>query len=136
MTTAKQVFDTAMGIMDELSGTGSAQTPDTGEYARRAPAVINVMLSELKLLTGNRSGWSPVEVLDDVLPGVDANYAMGAMPYGLASNLLVDENSKAASFYQQRYEELRNIYLSKQPAFFEQIVDVYGGIGGGENGRW
>ena len=58
------------------------------------------------------------------------------MPYGLAANLLVDENPSAASFYQQRYEELRAMFIARLPAGVEDIELLYGGVGGGSFSRW
>lgn len=133
---AVTVFNQAMGIMDELSKTGAAQTNDTQEYEYRTTAILNMLIAELKMLTGDTDNWLPVESLDDYINGVDNTYALGAMGYGLAANLLVDENPTAASFYEQRYEELRNQYISRRPAEAEQITDVYGGFPHNEFSRW
>lgn len=130
------VFNAAMAIMDELSNTGEAQTTDTKEYEYRTPSIVNMMVSELKTLTNDREDWLPVESMDDIVPEANTSYALGCMPYGLAANLLVDENPTAASFYQQRYEELRNIYVSRQSASIDDITNLYGGIGYGEFSRW
>ena len=130
------VFDAAMGIMDELDAEGGAQTADTAEYMLRAPAIVNALISELKILTGEYDDWLPVESLDDLVPAGDTSYALGALPYGLAANLLVDENPRAASFYQQRYEELRAYYLARLRAHMGAIENLYGGIEYGEFGEW
>ena len=130
------VFDAAMGIMDELDAEGGAQTADTAEYMLRAPAIVNALISELKILTGEYDDWLPVESLDDLVPAGDTSYALGALPYGLAANLLVDENPGAASFYQQRYEELRAYYLARLRAHMGAIENLYGGIEYGEFGEW
>lgn len=130
------VFNAAMAIMDELSNTGEAQTTDTKEYEYRTPSIINMMVSELKTLTNDREDWLPVESMDDLVPEANTSYALGCMAYGLAANLLVDENPTAASFYQQRYEELRDIYVSRQSASIDDITNLYGGIGYGEFSRW
>lgn len=130
------VFNATMAIMDELSNTGEAQTTDTKEYEYRTPSIINMMVSELKMLTGDFEDWLAVESMDDLVPEANKSYALGCMPYGLAANLLVDENPTAASFYQQRYEELRNIYVSHQSASVDDITNFYGGIGYGEFARW
>lgn len=136
MAYVSDVFNAAMGIMDELSSTGQAQTKDTKEYEYRTPAIMNMMVSELKIMTGDTEDWLPVESLDDIIPGVDTTYALGAMGYGLAANLLVDENPTAAGFYQQRYEEMRSRYVNSRPAEAEDIEDLYGGIGMGQFARW
>lgn len=136
MAYVNDVFDAAMGIMDELGQTGQAQTSDTQEYEYRTPAIINMLVGELHMLLGNRDNWLPVTSLDDMVPTADTNYALSALPYGLAANLLIDENPTAASFYQQRYEELRAYYLARQQADVGDITDLYGGIPYGEFSRW
>ncbi len=136
MAYVSDVFDAAMGIMDELGQTGQAQTSDTQEYEYRTPAIINMLVGELHMLLGNRDNWLPVTSLDDMVPTADTNYALSALPYGLAANLLIDENPTAASFYQQRYEELRAYYLARQQADVGDITDLYGGIPYGEFSRW
>ena len=136
MAYVNDVFDAAMGIMDELGQTGQAQTSDTQEYEYRTPAIINMLVGELHMLLGNRDNWLPVTSLDDMVPTADTNYALSALPYGLAANLLIDENPTAASFYQQRYEELRAYYLARQQAEVGDITDLYGGIPYGEFSRW
>lgn len=136
MAYVSDVFNAAMALMDELDTSGQAQTRDTKEYEYRTPGIVNMMIAELNLLGGNRDNWVPTESLEDFV-AVDNTYALGVMIYGLAANLLVDENPTAASFYQQRYDELRSLYLSRHAADLEDIEDVYG-IGASHNdaGRW
>lgn len=136
MAYVEDVFDAAMGIMDELSADGEALTGDTEEYALRTPAILNSLVSELKILTGQRDDWLPVTSMEDVVPVADTSYAFGALPYGLAAGLLIDENPSAASFYQQRYEELRAYYLARIQAVYGDITNVYGGIEYGEFSTW
>ena len=136
MAYVSDVFDAAMGIMDELGQTGQAQTSDTQEYEYRTPAIINMLVGELHMLLGNRDNWLPVTSLDDLVPTADTTYALSALPYGLAANLLIDENPTAASFYQQRYEELRAYSLARQQAAVGYITDSCGGVPYGEFSRW
>lgn len=137
MKTAEEVFKASMGLMDELSADGSARTSDTMEYEHRTPGIINMMISEYRILAGMSGGFVPVESLEDPILKIDDTYAIGVMQYGLAANLLVDENPTAASFYEQRYEELRTLYFARRPAEGgEEIVDLYGGIEYGKFGGW
>ena len=137
MKTVEDVFKAAMGLMDELSTTGEAKTGDTKEYEYRTPGIVNMMISEYRMLAGQAGGFVAVEGLEDYILKIDDTYAIGVMQYGLAANLLVDENPTAASFYEQRYEEMRNLYFSRRPAEDgEEIVDLYGGIEYGRFGRW
>lgn len=135
MTTVKSVFASAMGLMDELDPQGGAQSADTKDYERRAPAILNALCAELRTLTGEGSDWLPASGTEDLLP-VEENYGLSALPYGLAANLLVDENPAAASFYQQRYEELRAVYLARRRADLEDIELLYGGVEQGNFARW
>lgn len=137
MKTVEEVFNAAMGLMDELSADGAALTSDTREYEHRTPGIVNMMISEYRILAGMGGGFVAVESLADPILKIDDTYAIGVMQYGLAANLLVDENPTAASFYEQRYEEMRSLYFSRRPAEDgEKIVDMYGGIEYGRFGRW
>lgn len=59
---------------------------------------------------------------------VDDITARTILPYGLAAHLLLTENTESASFFQQRYEELKILGTRQQAASAEQIADIYGGI--------
>lgn len=132
----EEVFNIAVALMDELSSTGETRTNDTKEYEYRTPGILNMMLAEMHLLAGDHVKWTPVEEMDDTLAKTDDTYARGVMCYGLASNLLTDENPTAASFYQQRYEELRALFVSRLKASVEDIDMLYGGVGEGRFARW
>lgn len=135
MAYVSDIFSAAMALMDELSSTGQAQTQDTKEYENRTPAIVNQMVAEHHLLTGQGGGWAAAESLDD-FADVDNTYALGVMHYGLAAQLLVDENPSAANFYQQRYEEMRNIYINKQQSEIQAIENLYGTDEMGRFARW
>ena len=136
MVSVKDVFSAAMALMDELNAEGNAQTSDTKEYEHRTPAIINMMVAEKRILAGERGTMLPVSALSDMLLNIDDNYALSVMQYGLAANLLIDENPTAAGFYQQRYEELRDRYMLRQQAAQSGVEDLYGGIEYGQFARW
>ena len=142
MTMVEDVFNAAMAIMDELNDSGEAQTADTQEYKNRTLPIMNVLISECypysdsKDTTNPDSAWRAVTEFDDSLYKIDDTIALGIMPYGLAANLLVDENPSAASFYQARYEDLLKAKARRVRATVEDIEDIYGGIGHGEFSRW
>ncbi len=137
MKTAEDIFGAAMGLMDELDGEGNPRNADTAEYERRAAGIVNMMIAEYRILDGQNGGFVPVEALGDPVLKIPDTYALGVMHYGLAANLLADENPAAAGFYEQRYEELRNIYFSRRMADGEGVVeDLYGGVEFGKFGRW
>ena len=131
MTTAQNVFDLALGLMDEMAG---ADSIDTREYKQRALPVLSVLRGELYVYsdTYTRTGTCrPIcpEILDFESPlGLDDFLAQSILPYGLAAHLLLDENPGAAGFFQQRYQELIIRYAAALAAEPEAIADLYGGI--------
>ena len=148
MTTAQDVFDAAMGLMDEVNETtGETDTSDTREYKNRTLFIINILRGELYPYSDNydreTEGTRPiariVDAFDDALP-LDDYICQSVMPYGLAAHLLLDENPSAAAFFNQRYEELKAQLSRGLPSVSEDIYDVYGGGGCGirynEFSRW
>ena len=142
-TTAQQVFATAMGLMDQLSPGGAADSPDTREYRDRTLLILNALRGELYPYSDtydpNTEGGRPIaDVIRDMdsVVKLDDYICQTIMPYGLAAHLLMDENPSAAAFFQSRYEELRNRLAVGIPAQSEDIVDVYGGIEYGQFSRW
>lgn len=133
-TTAQRVFDLAMGLMDEVNeSSGATDTSDTREYKVRTLLILNTLRGELYPYSdtyqlgdpGVRPILIPILAFDDVI-GMDDYICQSVMPYGLAAHLLLDENPTAASFFQQRYEELFRRLSQGLPQGSESIVDVYG----------
>ena len=79
-----------------------------------------------ELLTFSGSGDSSTDLNQTLI--VDDITARTILPYGLAAHLLLTENSASASFFNQRYEELKFEGTRQQPASAEQIINIYGGI--------
>jgi hypothetical protein len=136
MVTVGEVFDGAMSLMDELNSEGSAQTSDTKEYEYRSPGIINALIAEKRIICGEKGAYTTVTELEDPLLNIEDSYARVVLPYGLAANLLIDENPTSASFFEQRYEEIRDRFLLRQEADTGEVTDVYGGIEYGEFSRW
>lgn len=133
-TTAQRIFDIAMGLMAEVNdSTGATDYSDTKEYKVRTLLILNALRGELYPYSdtyraegdGTRpicrfiSGFGDVVELDDYI-------CQSVLPYGLAAQLLLDENTTAASFLQQRYEELRDSLSRGMPKTSESIEDCYG----------
>ena len=142
-TTAMQIFNTAMGFMDEVSTDGKTDTTDTAEYKNRTLLILNALRGELYPYSDsydpNTEGGRPIaDYIRDMnsVVKLDDYICQTIMPYGLAAHLLMDENPSAAAFFQSRYEELRNRLAVGIPAQSEDITDVYGGIEYGEFSRW
>lgn len=133
-----------MSLMDELDESGNATSNDTTEYLNRTLPIMNLMIgecypySDLRDASSVLSAWRIVEDMDDELEQhkIDNTIALTIMPYGLAANLLVDENPSAASFYQQRYEELLKYKSLKMQADVGVIEDLYGILGYNNGAIW
>jgi hypothetical protein len=61
--------------------------------------------------------------MDDVLQ-VDDVTARSVLPWGLATELYKDDETKFA-YFQSRYREMKALSMMKQPASEQQIIDVY-----------
>ena len=57
MKTLNDIFTAAMGLMDELDGSGSAHNRETEPYAQRAPGIVNMMAAEYRILSGEAGGF-------------------------------------------------------------------------------
>lgn len=145
MATVQEVFDATMALMDELDDTGNATSTDTTEYLNRTLPIVNLMIgecypySDLHDSDSLLSSWKAVEDMEDNLlkrSKIDNTIALSIMPYGLAANLLVDENPSAAAFYQQRYEELLRLKAGKMQASVGDITDLYGVLGYNDGAIW
>lgn len=138
-TTAQQVFDRSMALMDAVDESGSTINDDTLEYQNRALALINLLLGELYFCSDNcalTAGARPVCTeaahYSDTLH-IDDFLARTILPYGLAYHLLISEDPSVAGVYLQRYQELLAKYGGAVPRTSEDIRDVYGGVGNGRD---
>ena len=137
MTTAQEVFEAAIAMMDELNDQGAADHSDTQEYKNRTLAILNILRGELypysdSYQIGENGRPISAQILDFETPiELDDYICQSVMPYGLAAHLLMDENPSSANFFQQRYDELKMGLMRGYPAMgSEDIVDVYGRRGG------
>ena len=133
-TTAQRVFDLAMGLMDEVNETsGGTDDADTREYKVRTLLILNALRGELFPYSdtyaaeepGKRPILAVIQSFDQVI-GMDDYICQSVLPYSLAAQLLLDENPDSASFFQQRYEEMRMNLAKGLPQQSESISDVYG----------
>lgn len=148
MTTAQRVFDLAMGLMDEVNeSTGATDTGDTREYKNRTLFILNILRGELypysDTFRSTEDGTRPIAApIEDFTGKIDLDdyICESVLPYGLAAHLLIDENPSSAAFFQQRYDELKQLLARGLPAESSDIIDVYGSRGGiepyNEFGRW
>jgi hypothetical protein len=117
MITAQDTFVTAMNLMDEESEDGTYEGyPD--EYKNKAWPILTLLQAELlpasvtpSVITSNASIFK-----------VDDRTSLTVLPYGLAAQLLMNEDQNRAAFFNNRYDELKR----KRPALITKVKDVYG----------
>lgn len=144
--TAQDVFERTMALIDEIDDNGDADTSDTVEYKNKTLAILNVLGGELFPYSdnfaveteGQRPIFTPITDFDTEI-SLDGYITGTVMPYGLAAHLMLDENPSAASYFNQRFEELKALLARGLPVSSEDIEDVYGTTGYhpyNEFGRW
>ena len=134
MTDAQRVFEQAIALMDsgdEVSGEIDAGT--TRAYRHRTLGILNLLGQECAGYAAD-GVWTPLNDFTHPLPLAD-DVCQGVLPYGLAAHLLLEEDPAAASFFQQRYEELLERWRRRQ-ARYEELEIPHGGVELGEDGRW
>lgn len=117
-TTALTVFELTMALLDEIQDNGQINTQNTNNYKAKTPRLLTILQYDLCRRLGVTP--TPITSIDDNV-SVSDDVAYRILPYGLASVLMLVEDSSTANFYNQRYEELRR----QIPSSFEKITNVY-----------
>ena len=129
MTNAQWVFDKAIHLMDEQSeDSGKTLTEDTREYHLRTLSILNVLRNELFPYSdtftsgenGKRVTPPMITAFDDEI-GLDDVVCQSVLPFGLAAYLLLGEDNTKASFFHQKYEELKAELSRRSAAVWEDI---------------
>ena len=129
MTDANWIFDKAIHLMDEqFERDGSTRTVDTEEYRYRTLSILNVFRHELYPYSdtfepgkdGKRYICPEIMTFEQAIDLDDA-IAQGVMPYGLAAELMKEENPTSASYFLQRYAELKREIGARRMAQWEEI---------------
>ncbi|MBQ6628575.1 MAG: hypothetical protein IJI98_10930 [Methanosphaera sp.] len=127
---AEEVFRITMAMIDEMTTAGELNETTTAEYRAKAPSILSMLQAEL-IGIENRYRDSkeqispvPIESLDQPLQ-IDVIKATTLLTNGLAANLMVVEDKTLASFFEQRYEEMKGLFLKPKPRKPETRRDVY-----------
>lgn len=126
----REIFMSAMALIDEMTSTGSIDETTTAEFKASAPHIITMLQNEL---IGIENRYRKVEdyvypvkleSLDDYVE-IDDVKANTLLVNGLAAHLMLHEDTALANFFQSRYEEMKALFLKKTPKQREKIEDVY-----------
>ena len=115
--------------MDEQDEeTGATLTEDTKEYKLRTLSILNVLRGELfpysdnyAISDGGKRIIPPMltDFSDEI--GLDDVICQSVMPFGLAAHLLLGEDNSKASFFNQKYEEMKMELSRRSAAVWEDI---------------
>jgi hypothetical protein len=120
--TAEQVYNMALVYIDEVTDDGEVVAENPNYYKSRSLSILTALQTELLPKT-----IEPVAITDlsqELL--LPSRLALSALPYGLAAHLLINEDPTSASFFNNRYDELK----SKQQTETQPIEDKYSVLGG------
>ena len=117
MITAQDVFISAMNLMDEDTEDGT-YTGYPEEYKKKAWTTLTLLQAEL-----TPASTTPSAITSEAsVFSLDDRSCLTILPYGLAAQLLLNEDQNRAAYFNNRYDELKR----KKKAVITPIKDVYG----------
>ena len=121
--TGQQVFELAMTLIDEVDDRGLINADDVEEYRGKSHNILTMLQAEL---LPNSQTPTVITDLNKPLTLPDKTCLL-VLPNGLAAHLLLTEDAGIASFFNERYEELkRKMTTTIQP--IEDTLSVLDGM--------
>lgn len=127
---AEEIFKITMAMIDEMNTSGELDPTTTAEYRAKAPSILSMLQAEIIGIenryrdTKEQISPVPIEDLDQPLQ-IDVIKATTLLTNGLAANLMLVEDKALANFFEQRYEEMKGLFLKPKPRKPETRRDVY-----------
>lgn len=127
---AEDIFKITMAMIDEMNTSGELDPTTTAEYRAKAPSIMSMLQAEIIGIENRYRDAKeqiqpvPIEDLEQPLQ-IDTIKATTLLANGLAANLMVVEDTALASFFEQRYEEMKGMFLKPKPRSPETRRDVY-----------
>lgn len=128
--TGENVFTIAMAMIDEMLTSGQLDAAAVAEYRAKAPAILTMLQNELIGIDNryrDREKYIhpvPIETLEQTFQ-IDDIKASTLLTNGLAAHLMLHEDKTLANFFEQRYEEMKGMFLKPTPRKPEAREDVY-----------
>lgn len=128
--TGEQVFNITMAMIDEMLTTGQLDAEATAEYRAKAPSILTMLQNELVGIENRYRKKEeyifpvPIETLDQTFQ-IDDIKATTLFTNGLAAHLMLHEDKTLASYFNDRYEEMKGIFLKSMPRTPETREDKY-----------
>ena len=128
--TGDYIFTITMSMIDEMLTSGELDENAVAEYRAKAPTILTMLQSELIGIENRyrkREDYIhpvPIETLDQTFQ-VDDIKAVDLLTNGLAAHLMLHEDKTLANFFEQRYEEMKGMFLKPTPRTPETREDKY-----------
>lgn len=127
---AEAIFIMTMAMIDEMTDTGELDATTTAEYRAKAPSILTMLQNEIVGIENRYRKKAeeiyPVPILSlDQAVQIDDIKANTLLTNGLAANLMLHEDKALAGFFEQRYEELKNMFLKPTPKEPISKKDIY-----------
>lgn len=128
--TGENVFTITMAMIDEMLTSGQLDEAAVAEYRAKAPSILTMLQSEIVGIENRYRKREQyiypvaIETLDQTFQ-VDDIKAMTLLTNGLAAHLMLHEDKTLANFFEQRYEEMKGMFLKPTPRTPEKREDVY-----------
>lgn len=128
--TGETIFKITMAMIDEMLSTGELDAESTAEYRAKAPHILTMLQNEIVGIENRykrETDWIypvPIESLSQPFQ-VDDIKATNLLTNGLAAQLMLHEDKTLANYFEQRYEEMKGMFLKPSPRKPETREDVY-----------
>ena len=123
---AEAIFIMTMAMIDEMTDTGQLDETTTAEYKAKAPSILTMLQNEIIGIENRYRKQSemvypvPIKTLEQ-----SVQIANTLLTNGLAANLMLHEDKALAGYFEQRYEELKGMFLKPNPKTPETREDKY-----------
>ena len=127
---AEDIFNITMAMIDEMLATGGLDEEAVAEYRAKAPSILTMLQTELIGIDNryrDKKDWIypvVIESLDQTLQ-LDDIKAQTLLTNGLAAQLMLHEDKTLANYFEQRYEEMKGMFLKPTPRKPVTREDIY-----------
>lgn len=128
--TGEQVFNMAMDLIDEKLPSGQLNPESVQDYRAKAPGLLTILQAELVGIE-NRYRKKEDYIFPVVIESLNQTFQIDdiktqtLLTNGLAAQLMLHEDKTIANYFEQRYEEMKGMFLKPTPRTPEKREDVY-----------
>jgi len=128
--TGEDIFKLTMAMIDEMLSSGELDAESTSEYRAKTPHILTMLQNEIVGIENRyrkEDEWIypvPIEDLSQTFQ-IDDIKSSNLLTNGLAAHLMLHEDKTLANFFEQRYEEMKGMFLKPSPRKPETREDVY-----------